>query len=910
MAWSDADFISGLDVYLAYRKAKVDMFYERDHVTAAQFVQFEEHLNDNLTQLLAELNADNPTWADASSFVGSYAYIPKSVEAGATPSKADADQSTTQFVDSDPDSTWRQQCSDQPADASFRLIGRHPIAFHVVSSLWIQKVGHKYDALLGNCAYGSRLRRGYADGESPPPPSSTSMGNFRPYVYGFRSWRENGLKAMRRTLDEGHSIVAITADLRQFYHEVSPEFLLNQNFLDRLDLTLSPDETKFTAQLVKAMFTWASGIPLHRETPQRGIPVGLSASRVIANVVLASFDRFVVRDLSPLYYGRYVDDVFLVLDNQRGMNSAREVWQYIVGLSDGFLQHRVEDGQDAYWLVDEATGMSRLRFVGEKQKVFALKGQTGKALLISIARTISDHSSDWRLLPDLPNDPGRLVTDFIAAGRDAAEQVDSLRKADGISVQRLAFALRLRNFEAVQRDLHPSQWKAHREHFYTLTLDHVVTAPGVFAYGPYTSRLVGLAVACGDWKEAAAIINRLDRVLTLISATTNARHAELLSCRKMLILASFKSAAKALGDRADVPDSVLQELIDVFFAAIDRGTELFGTDDPPSFADEWMPPSTATAFRRLARRLFIADLGRQPYREQWLDGEGTSSRNSGNDEGVVLPADVGDRLRLGDARAFLASAKLWRKPGVPRAVAFPTRPLTPAEIVLLDQQCLSDLARFKRWVRAIRGAELRLNETYAIPSTSNHHHVIEIPNGGGDQCSFVAIPCFRTREDSWVASVVQTVDPDTTRYFRLNRLINDVLRAPTRAQYLILPEVSLPRRWFNRYAHKLTYSGISLIAGLEYCHWMPTLKKGDRRPTGATGKEVMSPIRFGLPFVTDILGYRTHMIYVQEKERPALQEGKDLLATAGKTLYANARSHKASHSPWKFAVWHSNFVAS
>jgi hypothetical protein len=39
------------DLYVAYRKAKVDMFYERDHVTAIQFCESEEKLVDRLTAL-------------------------------------------------------------------------------------------------------------------------------------------------------------------------------------------------------------------------------------------------------------------------------------------------------------------------------------------------------------------------------------------------------------------------------------------------------------------------------------------------------------------------------------------------------------------------------------------------------------------------------------------------------------------------------------------------------------------------------------------------------------------------------------------------------------------------------------------------------------------------------------------
>lgn len=244
-------------------------------------------------------------------------------------------------------------------------------------------------------------------------------------------------------------------------------------------------------------------------TDSRGIPVGLSAPRVIANALLAGFDAMVQRELAPLYYGRYVDDVLLVMDNQRGMASDEDVWRHISERSCGIVEVGEDDGDPAYWVHLPYSPNSQLRFAGTKQKVFALKGSSGKALLNTISRTVAQRSSDWRLLPDLPGDANELTDDFVTAGQDSTEEVDNLRKSDGMSLRRLAFALRLRNFEAVERDLRPEQWKPHRDTFFQLALDHMVTVPGLFAFGPYLSRLVGLAVACRDWSHAAAVVSRI-----------------------------------------------------------------------------------------------------------------------------------------------------------------------------------------------------------------------------------------------------------------------------------------------------------------------------------------------------------------------------------------------------------------
>lgn len=98
-------------------------------------------------------------------------------------------------------------------------------------------------------------------------PSSTSLGSFRPYSFGFRAWRENGLGTIRKALDDGKSVIAVTADLRRFYHEVSPEYLLHPDYLKEFGIQLSADERLFTEQVIEAIQTWAASTPEHRETP-------------------------------------------------------------------------------------------------------------------------------------------------------------------------------------------------------------------------------------------------------------------------------------------------------------------------------------------------------------------------------------------------------------------------------------------------------------------------------------------------------------------------------------------------------------------------------------------------------------------------------------------------------------------
>lgn len=880
MAWMDAGFITLTDLYVAYRKAKVDMFYERDHATAFSFAEFEQSLGENLQALFEILNSPEPTWQISPGFVGTYSYVPKSLD-------RDPNSPTTsaalQFVTSEPNSAWQFQSQQSKHLAKFRIVGRHPVAFHVVSALWILKVGHLYDAVLGECAYGSRLRRAHADEEGMPPPSQTSIGSFKAYSYGFREWRQNGIDAIRLALKQEKSVIAVTADLRRFYHEVSPRYLLNAQYLEEFGIDLSIDQRRFTELLIEAFHTWGANTPEHKDLPIRGLPVGLSAPRVIANALLAGFDRAVERHLSPLYYGRYVDDVLLVIDSSKiKITSAESVWALIAERLDGLVVPGKDGVEDAYWVKLPYSEDSSLRFVGDKQKVFALAGSSGESLLNSISRTIAQRSSDWRLLPDLPGDASDLTNDFVTAGQDATEEVDNLRKSDGISVRRLAFALRLRNFESVQRDLKPDQWRSHREQFYRLAMDHVLTVPGLFAYGPYLSRLVGLAVACGDWAEAGEFVQRIRKLFFDVLKTANVEFDKFEQALISTLDLCLEAAVKALGIT-----SVDKESFSSFLA---------------TFQEDFVydPPSIEKCIE-LARALFAADLAREAFREAWLDGEHNSPPSIKKEWLVSLPPEVLSKFRLKDAQSFLKGLGIWKGKPVPRAVAFPTRPFNPAEIALLEQACLSDSELFRKLVRAVRGVEIAIKGNHHKGNTKTNPEVIVVPNHASPDSPYVAVPCFKTKDESWVASVAGTADPDPDRYFRLNKLVNDVLLERVRVQYLVLPELALPRRWFNRLAHKLSHSGVSLIAGLEYLHHQPPKAAMASLAGTATGY-VANQVRASL--VTDVLGYPAHVIYVQEKVRPALDEEKNLRSIAGKLMVpkGNVRKPIIRHGGFHFGV--------
>src|SRR5690606_8166115 len=150
----------------------------------------------------------------------------------------------------------------------------------------------------------------------------------------------------------------------------------------------------------------------------------------------------------------------------------------------------------------------------------------------------------------------------------------------------------------------------------------------------------------------------------------------------------------------------------------------------------------------------------------------------------------------------------------------------------------------------------------------------------------------KTSMRSWIASVCEMRDPDTTRYTRLCRLLDDVLSNPQKSRYVILPELALPAPWFMRVAHKLRGRGISLISGIEYLH---------NRKKSTVHNQVWAALTY------DGLGFPSRLIVRQDKQQAALHEERELYDLAGLALKPARPFHKncptiIEHGDLRFAM--------
>lgn len=845
---------------LAWRKAKVDLYYSTNPPLFA-IADYEVDLIANLQSLQSRLNDENEAWITDAVFLGTWTLAPKAIHYHKDKKPAEHEPKDTTLIFADPAEEWASMAADpaKPPVAEFRLMARCSIDFHVLSSLWMLEVGHKFDKPLGDNVYGSRLRR-----NKKGVINKMALGSFKPYLKPFRDWRDGAIKSMRSALVDKKRVIALTADVSSFYHELNPGFMRDPTFLELAEVELSGPEEKLHRLFICALQAWAQDTPL-----QRGLPVGLPASAVVANAALIKLDQFIERQVVPLYYGRYVDDILLVMENSSSLTTSDEFWKWVIN-RDGGEELLKQDSGSLLFQPDYLQD-SRIAFENSKNKLFVLSGGAGKALVNAISEQINQRASEWRALPVLPESPGTIATDLLKATNHKGEQADNLRKTDALTLHRAGFALNLRDYEAYERDLPPDAWQAHRHAFFDAVIDHLLTPKTFFEQAQYLPRIVRMAAACEDFAYLGKLLRQLDSLVEqmrhcdpLIKPQVRLKEPEQIfeAWQKHLkavivenVVAGFPAKLSKQGK--EQWDSELKEQWVVQLLT----QRLLGNDIPV--------PITLQLIQQQQARLFSHDLAHIPLRFSGLPKEMVSQRGIPPRSKLLTASWQWDDAPSGQAISTLAT---WFKPklakGIPPGLYFATRPFNLNELYLLaplpfKTATLPDLSDV---VCALRGFEL---DEQKMPRRDKHQRTLAIPDGEPKAKQTIAVSSWQTHSSSFVAAVMRKADPHSRcRYQRLNRLINELISRPDNAGYLILPELAMPPQWFMRIAGKLNGRRISLITGVEYLH--------------TTKKRVHNQIWASLTH--DGLGFPSLMLYRQDKQTPAFHEEQELFQLAGAAL--------------------------
>lgn len=189
------------------------------------------------------------------------------------------------------------------------------IELHLIASIWIIRYGAYLDATLTENAFGNRLILNSDKNEV-----IGGRAIFKPYFKEFQNWWSLAVKKAKQTLAENKSVAIINFDIQSFYHNIRFDFDLIESKLATKYLSIKRDPIH---KLLKEIHNEYKSILLEvrndTEISQEGqypLPIGLLTSHLFANYYLKRMDYRIEKKINPLYYGRYVDDILIVIEDE------------------------------------------------------------------------------------------------------------------------------------------------------------------------------------------------------------------------------------------------------------------------------------------------------------------------------------------------------------------------------------------------------------------------------------------------------------------------------------------------------------------------------------------------------------------------------------------------------------------
>ncbi|MBL7693047.1 MAG: RNA-directed DNA polymerase [Flavipsychrobacter sp.] len=199
-----------------------------------------------------------------------------------------------------------------------------PVEIHLLSVLWIMQHGRELDGDLSDSCLGNRLLL-----TQNHEKIVQGSGLFKPYHAQYKKWRDDSIKAAQSILDNDKDVLFLNLDIRDYFHSVRIETtklfegrgkrknpLLNSHYnLKEIFLKIHEKYTALVGQKYQVPYNFYVDLKENAKGAKTEVilPIGLVSSYVLANEYLKEFDSRIKQIIKPAYYGRYVDDILIVI---------------------------------------------------------------------------------------------------------------------------------------------------------------------------------------------------------------------------------------------------------------------------------------------------------------------------------------------------------------------------------------------------------------------------------------------------------------------------------------------------------------------------------------------------------------------------------------------------------------------
>lgn len=276
-----------------------------------------------------------------------------------------------------------------------------PIELLILDTLWMLLIGKISQDNYGTSkySYAGRIKQSIFKKDKDLYDGIEFKSNrcFEPYFGCYTSWRDNALDSVKQHQNEA-DIVMMSLDLKSFYYLVKFDF-------EELDSMLNNDdrvvEIKFISKIMKKVYMkYTNKISKYRKGIKDSekysvFPIGLLSPIVLREIYLRRLDEKFIDKLIPYYYGRYVDDILIVIpvDKVDDYTAENFINKYLV---DNNIIHN-KDLKNDYSFIE----YSNLKIQKEKVNCFFFEKGIKNILVDVYDKMIRTNSSEANLLPDM-----------------------------------------------------------------------------------------------------------------------------------------------------------------------------------------------------------------------------------------------------------------------------------------------------------------------------------------------------------------------------------------------------------------------------------------------------------------------------------------------------------------------------
>lgn len=196
------------------------------------------------------------------------------------------------------------------------------VELHIISALWLINAGIFLDKEIPAESYAYKLQMSTSEIETSDTKIVNGLRLYKPYFIQYQQWRDNAIEIAEDQLKRNNDVIILSLDVKDYFHSVRIDLdiiksvLYNNNphlkdnpKIEKLFHWLDKIHSQYTKVLSEIL---AIDIEHSKETP---LPIGLLSSGLLGNLYLSQFDKKIKQELNPIYYGRYVDDILIVISN-------------------------------------------------------------------------------------------------------------------------------------------------------------------------------------------------------------------------------------------------------------------------------------------------------------------------------------------------------------------------------------------------------------------------------------------------------------------------------------------------------------------------------------------------------------------------------------------------------------------